>query len=244
MNPLILMPVLDITAAERSLDTMCADLLDQMLVVNNTDEEWAPTRVRSWWPEPHTHPRDVLPRRNIGVARTFNHGARMLLDDPELTHVGWVSTSMRWNEPGGSDFLRAIGDHPMGVVGLPMGLHAFAIGRPFINAVGLMDENFGLGYHEDTEYLYRGAISGCHLAAVHLNGSCIRDGQGYDVLRSRNPGRQVVNFDAQVAYYSRKWGGPPGSETFTHPFGDATLDVSYCPPVTLEQVIELHGLGL
>lgn len=92
-------------------------------------------------------------------------------------------------------------------------LHAmamFAISRQTVERVGWFDEEIWPCYYEDTDYLRRCGLAGVRLEnvpgayAVHMNEMTKKSGF---VGRDNGP------------YYIRKWGGPPGEETFTTPFG-------------------------
>lgn len=242
MRPIILVPVLHRGQAESMLATLADDLLPYVVAVDQTMSGLGAGWPRVVRPEEHTHERNYRPRRNIGVARCMNLAARSVLDY-EADAVLWVSTSMRFADDGGHAILDRAEPEPLGLIGLPAALHAFVIKRLAFEVVGLWDENFGFGYHEDTDWRYRLSLVAEPLPVVDLPGRHERDGRAYDVLRSLNPGRMVVNFDAQKAYYVDKWGGLPGEEIYTSPFGMGCR-IDYWEPCTREEIIERHGLGL
>lgn len=91
--------------------------------------------------------------------------------------------------------------------------------------VGLFDENFYPAYHEDCDHWRRVVLSGAKAVNV----------PGFEFVHGEGPGGGscTINSDPALkelmgrrmqelrSYYSRKWGGPPGSETFKTPFNKA-----------------------
>ena len=132
----------------------------------------------------------------------------------------------------------------LGVVGMPTQWHAVALHLAAFDLVGLWDENFYPGYYEDTDWRRRLALASDRSALPEVDiGGEARDGGAYDLLRTLNPGRQVVNFKAHQSYYRNKWGAcPPDLETFTLPWKDQPID--HWEPVTREQLIDDYKLGL
>lgn len=91
--------------------------------------------------------------------------------------------------------------------------------KDMLDAVGLFDENFTPAYFEDNDSHYRIKLAGknalCYSAArIDHKGS---------QTQNADPQKPVVSsqmFESNRDYYSRKWGGWPGQETFTTPFND------------------------
>jgi len=96
----------------------------------------------------------------------------------------------------------------------------FGITANCVQKVGLFDENFYPAYGEDIDYMRRSRL----LLVEHryLQGMGMRHDRSSTVktfpaeLQERN--RET--FEANKAYYIRKWGGWEGDETFEHPFND------------------------
>jgi GT2 family glycosyltransferase len=86
----------------------------------------------------------------------------------------------------------------------------FAISRQTVERAGWFDEDFWPIYYEDNDYHRRCELAGVTMrqvpeaSAVHLQEMALKSGF---VGRDNRP------------YYIRKWGGPPGEERFTTPFG-------------------------
>jgi len=91
--------------------------------------------------------------------------------------------------------------------------------REMLGVIGLFDENFTPAYFEDNDSHYRIKLAGkkaycCAEARVDHKGS---------QTQNADPQKPVVTsqmFEANRDYYSRKWGGWPGQETFVHPFNN------------------------
>lgn len=242
MNALVVVPTLDGDALRGLVATMHPDVADRLLVVDATQHGLRGDLPGALYrPEPHGHPRDYEPARNIGVARTMNLAARWPTD-PDV--VVWLSTSVRFGPAGGRDLLQHAADAELGTIGKPCALHAFALTRAAFDLVGLWDENFYPGYYEDTDWRYRLHLAGGHLPEQPIDAQA-RDGHGYDVLRAANPGRTVVNFDALKAYYTAKWGGcpPEATERYRTPF-DAGHSLRWWVPAGRAELIDRYGLGL
>lgn len=94
----------------------------------------------------------------------------------------------------------------------------FMVRNDFLNRFGDFDENFFPAYFEDNDMAYRIKIAGgtyvCRTdASMYHHGS---------VTQNWNPFDPVVdspNFEKNRAYYVKKWGGTPGNERYTVPFG-------------------------
>lgn len=96
----------------------------------------------------------------------------------------------------------------------------FAI-RPeeFTEKFGKFDENFSPAYFEDNDMAYRvktaGGKYGRRLdAGMYHKGSVTQNWGGGQVVSG-------AMFESNRAYYERKWGGTPGNELYTIPFGGA-----------------------
>ena len=103
----------------------------------------------------------------------------------------------------------------------------FMINRECIDKVGYFDETFFPAYFEDNDYHYRIKLAaGPDAAIANTTGVFVHYGS-----RTQNqvaggvvPGN---TFQANEAYFSRKWGGPPTREVWDHPFNDQSKDLTY-----------------
>lgn len=166
---------------------------------------------------------------NLGVAASWNLG----IDAIGQRRADWlvlVSASIRFGAPGGDDFLDALDADTTSpaVEALFMGWHLIAFRADTIERVGRFDEVFHPAYYEDIDYGRRAALAfnfsppywckvECDVAhAGHAHGATLG---GVDV--------QPIK---QERAYRRKWGGPKGSETYRHPYGDPHLDHTFVGP--------------
>ncbi len=94
-----------------------------------------------------------------------------------------------------------------------------AINRSALEQIGYFDENFTPIYFEDSDYSRRAALAGVKFYNAGTTG-IIHTGSAtvgaVDELRLQNNTTFRLNYE----FYCRKWGGSPGQETFTYPFGD------------------------
>lgn len=102
-----------------------------------------------------------------------------------------------------------------------------ALNRETVEAVGLFDEDtFFPAYYEDDDYEYR-----CHQGGVEwleYNGSI-----GHDRSASIHSSPELAQansrtFPENQRAYIAKWGGPPGSETYSRPW-NKPVPLSYAP---------------
>lgn len=158
---------------------------------------------------------------NAGLARAYSAGAEHALvcnDDvvlypgtiDKLKHaMGTLDLVTAHNMRDDATLQQGFTDHP--------DYSCFMV-KPldFIDKFGTFDENLFPAYFEDNDMAYRIKILGgaqkCLLEARMFHAGSVT--QNMD-------GMQVVNgptFEGNRAYYIRKWGGNPGSETFDTPF--------------------------
>lgn len=158
----------------------------------------------------------VVPNQNIGVAASFNFFVRRIgqcfvaNDDIAITKYDLSLMLKGANENPDSVF---IGNQEGGWT-------IFWVNRPDTwLSMGGFDENFYPAYYEDNDAMRRLELAGLPRAQVtlpgwsHANSSTLYDG---------SPAYQAahwVSFRQNATYYHQKWGGLPGHETYTAPFG-------------------------
>jgi hypothetical protein len=173
---------------------------------------------------------------NRGVAASWNLG----IDDALAAGVDWLvicSESMRFGPPGGADFEAGLTgawtpsrcDHtcvyPCGAVGTGgLGWHLIGLSMATVATVGYFDEVFYPAWWEDTDYFRRIDLAGLfddQAPVVTVDAHLIA------VEHSFNAGLvPTANWGVTAPFYEAKWGGMPGDETFTRPYGRADLDLT------------------
>jgi len=170
---------------------------------------------------------NVPPNENLGVAGSWNVGARRVLDQ----NLDWLvicSAACRFGAPHGQDWLDALdaAQHD-GAVAVEaahgIGWHLIAFSRQLIERVGLFDENFYPAYFEDNDYSWRIKcaydLSPPYWPKVSVDVAIAGFRHGIDL-----GGAQPARVEDQLSYYREKWGGAPGDEKFTRPWNVHTLD--------------------
>jgi GT2 family glycosyltransferase len=94
--------------------------------------------------------------------------------------------------------------------------------KEFISKFGWFDENFSPAYFEDNDMARRMIISGGtyrrDLSATMFHRGSVTQNMDGPVVTS-------PMFERNREYYTRKWGGWPGSEVFTSPFNDSSKTI-------------------
>lgn len=196
--------------------------LHHLLIIDNTTLGlWAD------WCKIHKVRRVAL-HRNLGVATSWNLGARWAWEDG-WNAVAFISSSVYW--PQGSDAFtngqwHAYGDPERGLL-TTGAFHASIWARAVFEEIGYFDENF-FAYEEDIDWLRRCEIAGIHvpperreeswkldptpMPKVELAGTC-------EDAVSLKSGAVNVDIERSKRYYLAKWGGPKHDEKYDRPFG-------------------------
>jgi GT2 family glycosyltransferase len=95
----------------------------------------------------------------------------------------------------------------------------------FTEKFGSFDENFSPAYFEDNDMHYRLKVAGAKVgdrrdAGMFHAGSVTQNWGGWQVVSGEM-------FESNRRYYAKKWGGTPGEETYTSPYGKDNLPISY-----------------
>lgn len=233
MKFLILLPVVVEEVAQKCLDTIDPKYYENILIIDNTKEGMKDRRGINF----EHHP------ENLGVARSWNIGARKVVRD-KLDYLIIISATMLFNE-GMRDFIAHLeaNKNRWGIETQHI-WHCIALRRAMIERCGYFDENFYPAYYEDSDYIRRWELSGIHnpmsqthrLPKVEVNATH----QG-DALSMKSGIK--VNMDASRNYFIKKWGFEPRYDSqenrdklYTAPFNNPENDVSYWTPRTIEEL--------
>lgn len=202
-NPVVVLPVLDCALARRTISTLRDDeRLGSLLVIDNSAEglalDWDVWQLER-------------PGVNLGVARSWNLGARLVLDDPARTHLVVLSQAVTFLD-GGEALFALLDEHPVGFWS-QFSWHVAAVGADVLRDVGLFDEQFEPAYFEDTDYMRRLDVAGLAFPKLDVGG--VLDA-GFAL--SLTSGLVEVEFGPLADRYRRKWGGDPGHERFERPY--------------------------
>jgi len=182
----------------------------EILIVDNGNQgidQWVKENSYPSGPRVKVH----IPSENLGVSKSWNyicqnakHPNFLLLNDDicigasQKTLEYMVTECLNFNT-----FLK--GTLNWSAIMFDLGLY---------NIVGPFDETFFPAYFEDNDFSYR----------MKLRGIAETESINLKPIRSINSGSIQKNpelntgFQKNRTYYINKWGGVPGSETFTKPF--------------------------
>lgn len=228
-------------AATRCLDSIWAprsaaglDPLDEVLVIDNTRRGLAGEMNTMRWPGLRSY-RDP-DGHNLGVARSWNVGAREVLErgldylvicssvmqfGPEL-HCTW-----RWQmeQHWGADVIECDGHS----------WHLIALHRRLFELVGLFDSNFYPAYEESIDWCYRLRVLDREGPWPVVWVNAMSQGAALHVDTVACPNEPLRR------YYERKWGGPKGQERWTKPFGRRPL--GFYEDVPIPELAARYDLG-
>lgn len=146
--------------------------------------------------------------------------------DGETLPVGLISCLDTRGEIA-SDILRDL--NPDEKLDCPESQHpnfsAFAVSKEMWDTVGEMDEVFFPAYFEDNDLHYRMGLEG--IAGICLPTAMFYHFGSATQNEAKEDGQPMVPgpaFEKNRQNYVDKWGGVPGSETFTSPYDDETKD--------------------
>jgi O-antigen biosynthesis protein len=176
----------------------------------------------------------------FGLERGYTHF--LILNNDILVHPHAIDGMLKRVDQGGVALVAAVDISgelraPTEIFNLPdkepsesphPNFSCFMITKDTIDQVGWFDEGFYPGYFEDNDYHHRikrilgdqAAITITTAMFYHYGSRTQNQAIGKPIV----PGPQ---FEANRAYYVKKWGGQPGQETFEHPFNDPSLPLTH-----------------
>lgn len=205
MNFVVVLPSIYQPWTDRCLKHACPELLDNLLLVDNTE-----------------HNRGVAGSWNLGVDRMFKQRADWLVV---------LSAGIRFDpDIGGRDFLDQMEQAPSGWAGVEaghgMGWHLIAFRRRVFRMIGRFDENFFPAYWEDNDFARRMILATSNEGPLWTKVPCNVSLQGFS--HGVDLGGADTKPHLMAAYYQAKWGSMPGGEFYTTPFNCA-VGLDYWP---------------
>lgn len=156
--------------------------------------------------------------QNIGVAASWNHFIRevpefrIICNDDITFSPDTIRIMVEKYEPNGLVFPTEMGSGNA--------FSCFLLSQNVIDHVGLFDEwiSPNYAYFEDNDYAYRMSLMGfrlykCDANIVHIGSSTLKN------YNRASKDAHHKKFRLAEGHYIQKWGGAPGHETFTTPFG-------------------------
>lgn len=234
---LIVVPAIDVENTREFFETMNADAISRVILVDNSMHG---SIYERWNGKVHVAFADGT---NKGVAWAWNFGIGTAFisvrrDVEAARYLTLCSTSVRFHD--GAEGLCRTADVFAETDQCPYGFESmngwklFTMGREMYREVGGFDEKFYPAYYEDNDYIWR-----CRVAGVFNRQGAPAVWPEDDPLRAMST-RKVpwigaldyevvgdamalksklvqVNLKGLSEYYERKWGGQPGDETSTVP---------------------------
>lgn len=234
---LVVLPVLNQAIAEPCIDSLLRkdssagfDPKD-ILIVDNTKEgiDRQLTLPFCQYRDPDGH--------NLGVARSWNWGAKQVID-AEMDYVVLMSAVMEFGPELHTTFVKEMekfwGENVIECEGHSW--HLIAIHRRVFEAVGLFDPAYYPAYFEAVDFGYRMRLAGLEYGFRHVWVNAMSRGVALH--------NQIVSTPAKplLAYYHRKWGSEKGEEKFEHPFNDPRNGLDYFDEEPIPMLAERYEL--
>ena len=225
--PILACPVLNrgdlLSRMLRSIDYP----IGKIVIVNNGDDVGVASTIEQFQMLDELPIEIHKPAHNLGCGPSWNFVIR---NNPDAGYWLFIGNDIEL-APGDlakiDGFVRAHPDYA--TMPANWGHSLFAVTQAGLEGVGYFDENYWPAYSEDQDWMYRLKLAGLPWAdvpdvrAIHgeppLWGSTTVWSDSVLTQRCRITQRNNLEF------YSRKWGGPPGKEIFTHPFNDESLSL-------------------
>jgi hypothetical protein len=172
---------------------------------------------------------------NLGVARSWNVGARAVLERG-LDYLVIMSTAMQFGPILHTTWRRQMetfwGAHVIEADGHSW--HLIAFHRRVFETVGLFDPAFWPAYEEGIDFGYRMRLCGLEGGWTRVWVNALSQGHAMHVDIVDCPFVPLRNF------YISKWGGAKGEEKWTKPFGDKPIDYITEEPIPV--LAERYGV--
>jgi hypothetical protein len=221
----VVVPAIDPDLIRTCITSMSARLRERLLLVDNTFGKIAEEH-RDHVMCAGTHD------GNIGVPRSWNQGVACA----DLLHADYliiVSQSIRFGASGGADFLGQLDQRaPDHLMHSQFGWKCIALNMRMVHRVGIFDPVFSPAYYEESDWLFRAHLAGlpCPLYNDGEYDQVNIDAESEGDALTLRRGLVTLDYQAQLAKYVRKHGGPPCHETYDHPYNDPTLHHTHTGP--------------
>lgn len=215
------------------------DTDDVIIIDNTTYALWRDLCEERGWIH-RTLVNDFGVATNLGVATSWNMGARIAFGNEGCRYVSLISSSVYWHH-GLSEWTRII-ERRADQRGLltDLAFHATAWHRSIFTKLGWFDESFYPAYNEDIDWLRRLELAGLHvpeeraehvghmvnmMPKAHLEASGVASCENAVSLKAA---AVTIDFGRNERLYAMKWGGPKHAEMFGRPY-DLVDALDWCP---------------
>lgn len=162
---------------------------------------------------------------NRGVAASWNLG-RAAVIARKLDHLVIMSAGIRFGDARGQDFIDQLVPGEI-LEAAVIGWHLIAFPREVLIEVGEFDEIFWPAYFEDNDYGRRLILtygSSIDWKKPEIDVKLVRPAHGIALGKVQVPWRELRG------KYEAKWNGLPTFETFTTPYNDPSLPLTFVGP--------------
>jgi hypothetical protein len=184
---------------------------------------------------------DSNPPGGIGIMKAHNMGIDFMRETG-ANYLIVMSAGIRFGDPGGLDFIKAIEDHPDLLVvngaGLnrengaimAMGYHLTAFKAEVFSAIGRWDENFTPYGFDDIDLMLRMKK---YFGSEYKVDSITVNMEHVSRSHSIELAGVIAPSGPRIDYFVQKWGRHPGAwqwDGWAYPFNNPTHNLSYWPP--------------
>ena len=163
-------------------------------------------------------PEVIVPKYNLGVAGSWNYFLKQfpscIVANDDVVFSRETIDSFAWASLAFPEVLIFEGKDPVA------GFSTFYVSNSDVwMKMGGFDELFNPAYFEDNDCRYRLRLAGCPVKKVFLRGW---QHDNSSTLASGDESYKRMHwclYQRNRSYYIRKWGGLPGGEAYSSPFG-------------------------
>lgn len=203
--------------------------LEDVLVVDNTRDGICAERygLRTYR-DPDSH--------QVGVARSWNIGAREVLDG-EIDYLVLLSSTVIFGPELHTTWLKIMQDW-WGAKVIECDILSWkliALHRSCFEKIGLFAADFYPAYVESVDWCTRLRLVGWEHGFVRKPLNAMSQGHGLHIPMVACPWGPLND------HYIERWGGPKGEETFVQPYGTQPID--YFTETPIPELAVKYGLG-
>lgn len=239
MKFLVVIPVINEVVTDNCINSIDKKYHDNILLIDNSPNGFASKYNIKY----EHHP------ENLGVGRSWNVGARKVLDE-KLDYLVIMSATIIFTD-GMNDLIDKLENNQNGY-GLESQhvWHLICLSYETLLTVGLFDENFYPGYYEDSDYIRRMELCGIHMPMEKspripkIDIKAVHQGDAHAMKSGIK-----VNMEACRQYFIEKWGSEPRYNSqsdrdvlYRDPFNNHNNSIDFFENKTIDELKSEYGL--